>query len=967
MAASNASAPDEPLDVEDTLQYVNGRLVAEQTAHEVRFLALSPSVPWREVSSTPSLSVQDYASPTSPDSVFVRIETVLDASPEKVFDTCFRDPAKISQFDVWIRQVTVLETYDWLNAAVMYEYPTTAASQPHRLTLFRTVYLDACTRTSVVASRSIVHESSGFEGHSTGSAGVVYAPGGFVMQPLRDDPAKTRLVLVRHLLNCPASVKSTAQMQCTQTVSAIARNVASFQDSPGDAVRSSVWMMEREAYSAMSHLSAGNGWTALFRKSGVEVLVSRSSWEGRVVVALRGSFTCPAPADRVAAFINREHRAWDVFMTSSRVAEQLDEGTCVLEKNLNAIPLLGCDSPVSILWSARREPDGAHTIMFKSIARPGAKPDPGAPSLTFLPSGAVVAPAGPEKSFVNWAVMLHNPLFAALDEREHQSAANILGTIALGIQSIIMACKKPDASDPAPAFPSMGSYGNPMQMTPDQRKMLFSALESMAQLMLRQTPQMHFDLESTADTSKEQAQPQESARKAAKFSPSVMLYSVSGQQAAEGAARPGGGALDDALRQDDFFHALGTGDISQNAARPFLFMMTPLEMPRKRARNDGPAGQPAITNSAFDALPQAALLLVMSRLPPESLSAFSMTCKKINALARTPDLWTNLYEASFAERNPRPFAAPRDADPQKAFVNSYVTWNNWRLNRTKTQTLGPGHTSSVRCVLFSPAHRLLVSGASDRKVKLWLQSPETQEYSCKSTLSGPNAGVVGLDFDGKHIYVGFRNGAVRVWDCGTLELVWEQQLVMLADGILFLHPRVAIWEESVQLWDQTQATLVATYAGHNRRVTCVKAWGSSLITSSLDKSIRVWDQNSAQCVAVLKGHTAGVNCVEMVDQHTVASGGNDRCVRLWDLRAVDNGALCTLSGHVSPVRCIKYGYRRLATGSDDRSVRVWETGQYQLLQKWEDHTTPVTCVDLDESSLFSGSSDGVIRYTNFSL
>ncbi len=84
-----------------------------------------------------------------------------------------------------------------------------------------------------------------------------------------------------------------------------------------------------------------------------------------------------------------------------------------------------------------------------------------------------------------------------------------------------------------------------------------------------------------------------------------------------------------------------------------------------------------------------------------------------------------------------------------------------------------------------------------------------------------------------------------------------------------------------------------------------------------------------------------------VDGRIVATGGRDRVVRIWDLRA--GRALTSIEGHQAPVWHLRFSRdgSRLATGSDDGTTLVWDTSTWVAqLGSHADETTPE---DLEEA------------------
>jgi hypothetical protein len=98
-------------------------------------------------------------------------------------------------------------------------------------------------------------------------------------------------------------------------------------------------------------------------------------------------------------------------------------------------------------------------------------------------------------------------------------------------------------------------------------------------------------------------------------------------------------------------------------------------------------------------------------------------------------------------------------------------------------------------------------------------------------------------------------------------------------------------------------------------------------TSALSRR-HFFRNSSATYVARLKGHSRDVTSVAFhPTAPLLATGSDDRDVRLWLLSCDNSSATCvaTLQGHSSFVQSVAFHPTAplLATGSDDRAVRLW--------------------------------------------
>jgi WD40 repeat protein len=114
----------------------------------------------------------------------------------------------------------------------------------------------------------------------------------------------------------------------------------------------------------------------------------------------------------------------------------------------------------------------------------------------------------------------------------------------------------------------------------------------------------------------------------------------------------------------------------------------------------------------------------------------------------------------------------------------------------------------------------------------------------------------------------------------------------------------------------------------------------------------------------LKGHSGRVSSVAFSpDSKLAMSGSDDKTIRLWE--TMTGAAVQTLEGHSSRVSSVAFSPdgKLVVLGSNDKNVRLWDTIIGAALQTLEGHLGRISSVafSLDGKLIVSGSDDETVR------
>jgi WD40 repeat protein len=131
--------------------------------------------------------------------------------------------------------------------------------------------------------------------------------------------------------------------------------------------------------------------------------------------------------------------------------------------------------------------------------------------------------------------------------------------------------------------------------------------------------------------------------------------------------------------------------------------------------------------------------------------------------------------------------------------------------------------------------------------------------------------------------------------------------------------------------------------------------------------VRIWDAATGTVLQTFEGHSNWVKAVAFSpDGKRLASGSDDRTVRLWD--AATGTVLQTFECHSDAVKAVALSPdgKRLASGSSDGKIRIWDAATGTLLQTFE-IATPVQALTFSADGFYLEIDRGVLDLMSLSL
>lgn len=289
----------------------------------------------------------------------------------------------------------------------------------------------------------------------------------------------------------------------------------------------------------------------------------------------------------------------------------------------------------------------------------------------------------------------------------------------------------------------------------------------------------------------------------------------------------------------------------------------------------------------------------------------------------------------------------------------------WNVEKKRLKSVLSGHTSGVTCMALSSNNEYFVSGSNDAAINLWT-FPNKLPIKLVSHIS-PILSLK-LSKSNKEIY-SCSNRSIIIWDYHTKKIKKSLDDYSLINRFFFPinNGKIILYAgySYIKSYEETKVFSKFMYLDFAKKINCIdmSTDESLLVVGFIDSTIAVCDITEKILVTKLEGHSESVNAIAIsTNMKFIASGSSDNHIRVWEFRLGRNQVL---RGHRSSVDAIVITKddKLLVSGGLDKTIRIWILLEGIEIGILTGHTDLISTISLSKNQhfLITGSKDHTVR------
>uniref|UniRef100_A0A0C3TP46 Uncharacterized protein n=1 Tax=Guillardia theta (strain CCMP2712) TaxID=905079 RepID=A0A0C3TP46_GUITC len=259
-----------------------------------------------------------------------------------------------------------------------------------------------------------------------------------------------------------------------------------------------------------------------------------------------------------------------------------------------------------------------------------------------------------------------------------------------------------------------------------------------------------------------------------------------------------------------------------------------------------------------------------------------------------------------------------------------------------------GHSHWISCVEADMASSVLYSGSLDKTVKAW----DMYTGRCMHTYKGHTDWITNLHVRLDTVISSSEDGSLRLWRIATfleggeedgkeevkedLKGCWRRDRGFAIKSMISVSGDSFFCADSdgcVSYWDLSRGAekhkaLLAEIPTSVGSATCLVAPFHEQEKEEIRRQdLNIFDRPAARPSRLMMKHAGGG-----VDKERSPS-----CLHLWEFWGGGSARLCAFNGHQGAITCMQVVDGTLFTGSEDKTVRAWSLDSGLCLQLYQGH------------------------------